>query len=614
MADNREIKGLRVPYLDSDYPSAVASTQEGQVWYNSSTGKLRAFIAFDTVATSSELINNRAKHASAGIQTAAMIFGGLAGPSMNLAGGQSSEEYNGSGFASAPDLANDRQMLGGCGTTTATLGAAGYPVGDNGTHTEEYNGTAWSETANLGTARYGPGVTGTQTAALCITGNAYPNPLKTEVEQYDGSSWTEIADVNTARRVGGASGTTTSALHFGGAEPSQSAKTESWDGSSWTEVGDLNTARSPYGAGDGTSTAARNYQGYSTAAATVVESWDGSSWTETTDTPTAHWGNSGCGTFASAIIAGGYKPPGNTADAEAYEYNHAIITYTPEAWSSITNTPASGSNGFIGNCGTTTAGLFLTYGPPSQHTIEWDGSSWTAGGNYPSDRFGGAKGGTQTAAFAAGGTPPVTTEGNTYDGSTWTDAGTMSQGRNYFGGGGTQTAGIICGGWLGPPGRTVNTDEFDGSSWTAGGNLNNGTWRNGIAGTSTAGMTTGLNNPSGTSDDSLDAETYNGTAWTNNPGVLVSAIAYFGNMAGPSTNWLAYGTSTSKTTSYIYDGTSTITSASINTARTTGQGFGISTSAILATGYDGTSPGLSNAGEEFSSATSAAEAVDVDFD
>ena len=40
--------------------------------------------------------------------------------------------------------------------------------------------------------------------------------------------------------------------------------------------------------------------------------------------------------------------------------------------------------------------------------------------------------------------------------------------------------------------------------------------------------------------------------------------------------------------------------------------FGISTSAILATGYDGTSPGLSNAGEEFSSATSAAEAVDVD--
>ena len=274
MADYREIKGLRVPYLDSDYPSAVASTQEGQVWYNSSTGKLRAFIAFDTVATSSELINNRAKHASAGIQTAAMIFGGLAGPSMNLAGGQSSEEYNGSGFASAPDLANDRQMLGGCGTTTATLGAAGYPVGDNGTHTEEYNGTAWSETANLGTARYGPGVTGTQTAALCITGNAYPNPLKTEVEQYDGSSWTEIADVSTARRNGAAGGTTTSGLYFGGNKApgagTKTGETESWDGSSWTEVGDMNTAREAYGSGDGTSTAAKIYQGYSTATVAIV--------------------------------------------------------------------------------------------------------------------------------------------------------------------------------------------------------------------------------------------------------------------------------------------------------------------------------------------------------
>ena len=51
MATYREIKGLTVPYLDADLPSASADTQEGQVWYNSATGKLRAFIAFDTVAT-----------------------------------------------------------------------------------------------------------------------------------------------------------------------------------------------------------------------------------------------------------------------------------------------------------------------------------------------------------------------------------------------------------------------------------------------------------------------------------------------------------------------------------------------------------------------------------
>ena len=359
MTTYREIKGLRVPYLDSDYPSAVASTQEGQVWYNSGTGKVRALIAFDTVATAPDLLKDRAKHTSAGIQTAAILFGGLAGPDMNLAGGQASEEYNGLGFTSGPDLANDRQMLGGCGTTTAALGAAGYPVPASGADTEEFNGTAWSETANLGTARYAPGVTGTQTAALCITGNAYPNPLKAEVEQYDGSSWTEIADVNTARRNGAASGTTTSGLYFGGNKApgagTKTGETESWNGSSWTEVGDMNTAREAYGSGDGTSTAAMIYQGYSTATVAIVEAWDGTSWTETTDTPTAHWGSSACGTIPAAILAGGYKPPGNTADAEAYEYNHAILTYTPGAWASggNMNTNVYVTTGF----GTQTAGL-----------------------------------------------------------------------------------------------------------------------------------------------------------------------------------------------------------------------------------------------------------------
>ncbi len=59
MATYREIKGLSVPYLASALPSASASTQEGQVWYNSATGKLRAFVAFDTWATSAPMITAR---------------------------------------------------------------------------------------------------------------------------------------------------------------------------------------------------------------------------------------------------------------------------------------------------------------------------------------------------------------------------------------------------------------------------------------------------------------------------------------------------------------------------------------------------------------------------
>ena len=603
MATYREIKGLSIPYLDSDYPSSVAATQEGQVWYNSATGKLRSFLAFDTWATGAPMITAREGLGGAGLQTAAIGFGG--GPP----GVGVTEYYNGSGWSEVADLNTPGWGLAGCGTQTAALGF-GRATGPNSQQVEKWDGSSWSEQPDMNTGRDYPAGVGTSTAALAI-GGRNPSDAPTEnVESWDGSSWTEGPDLNTERMGLAATGTTTAAIAFGGEESPITGKTETYDGSSWTEVSDLNQVRWAL-SNAGTQTAALAFSGDIPPHTAKTEIYDGSSWTETTDMSNSRRFLGGDGTLQAAIGFGG-DAPGDVADTE--EFNHAILTYTAAAWTSITNTPASGSNGFIGNCGTSTAGMFLTYGPPSQHTIEWDGSSWTAGGDYPSDRFGGAKGGTQTAAFAAGGSPPVTTEGNTYDGSSWTDAGTMSQGRNYFGGGGTQTAGIICGGWLGPPGRTDNTDEYDGSSWTAGGDLNNATWRNGIAGTSTAGMTMGLNNPSGNSNASLDAETYNGTAWTNSPGLLVAGIAEFGNVAGPSTNWLAYGCSPSSATSYLYDGTSTITAASINTARTTGQGFGISTSAILATGYAGGSPGLSNAGEEFSGETSAAEAVDVDFD
>ena len=78
MATYREIKGLKVPYLDADPPSASASTEQGSVWYNSSTGKLRTFIAFDTWATGSGLNTGRSTlgSGSGGDNTSAIGFGG----------------------------------------------------------------------------------------------------------------------------------------------------------------------------------------------------------------------------------------------------------------------------------------------------------------------------------------------------------------------------------------------------------------------------------------------------------------------------------------------------------------------------------------------------------
>ena len=75
MATYREIKGLKVPYLDADPPSAVADTEEGSVWYNSATGKLRAFVAYDTWATSAPINTARNSGFGGGTQTAGIIAG-----------------------------------------------------------------------------------------------------------------------------------------------------------------------------------------------------------------------------------------------------------------------------------------------------------------------------------------------------------------------------------------------------------------------------------------------------------------------------------------------------------------------------------------------------------
>ena len=162
MATYREIKGLKVPYLDSDLPTASASTEEGGVWYNSGSGKLRAFVAYDTWSTSAPLGTARWGGGGGGTQTAGIVFAGNSG--------------------------------------------------SNDDATEEYNGSGWAAGGNLNTARTEAGGDGTQTAAMCLGGNVSP---KQQHEQYDGSSWSEEADLNTGRNLVGITGTTTAGLAFG---------------------------------------------------------------------------------------------------------------------------------------------------------------------------------------------------------------------------------------------------------------------------------------------------------------------------------------------------------------------------------------------------------------
>ena len=74
MATYKEIHGVKVQYRDSD-----ATAIEGDVWYNSSTGKLKMYASLGSWATGGALTTARASSGGAGTQTAALAFGGSTG-------------------------------------------------------------------------------------------------------------------------------------------------------------------------------------------------------------------------------------------------------------------------------------------------------------------------------------------------------------------------------------------------------------------------------------------------------------------------------------------------------------------------------------------------------
>jgi hypothetical protein len=82
------------------------------------------------------------------------------------------EEYNGSTWTSV-NLNTARWELAGAGIQTAALAFGGYTGTANTTATEEYDGTSWATSpGSLSTARDGLGGAGTQTSALAFGG--YP--------------------------------------------------------------------------------------------------------------------------------------------------------------------------------------------------------------------------------------------------------------------------------------------------------------------------------------------------------------------------------------------------------------------------------------------------------
>ena len=88
MTTYNELAGLRVNYLSSD--PTLNSGNEGQVWYNSTSGTLKSLVQIKAWSAGGNMTTARRLMASAGTQTAAFGAGGLTTVNTNA-----TEEYSG---------------------------------------------------------------------------------------------------------------------------------------------------------------------------------------------------------------------------------------------------------------------------------------------------------------------------------------------------------------------------------------------------------------------------------------------------------------------------------------------------------------------------------------
>jgi hypothetical protein len=604
MAEYESIHGTRVKYLTSD--PTLNSSAQGQVWYNSTTGvnkSLVQFKAWGSGGTMPTATNNNGS-ATQGTQTASLSFGGGATTSQTI-------EYNGFQWTTSNNLGTPRYVLSGAGIQTAALGFGGYqhPPGVFKDSTEEYDGSSWTAGGALSTARGSMGGNGTQTAALAVTGA--PLSPGTQTEEYNGSSWTAGGAYPVAQQSIAVAGPQTAALGAGGISGSPingSTLVTNYDGSSWTVVsgtipngqnraataggqthavvfgGNINT---PPPAGPGT-------PGIVT---TATNEWDGSTFTITANMATARQSYAGAGTATSAIGFGGDKNPGASDDTE--EYNSGFNPGAgPAVWISIASAPSGLRQG--SGMGTTEAFLGATsYTMPSNKVFEYDGTNWTNGGAMGSARYSFAGcGGTQTAAFICGGTDnnnttnPQAVMTEEYNGSSWSPTGNLNTARLAGSAStGSQTAGLAFSGGIAGPDRTAATEEYNGSSWTSSSSLSQKRSNVGGGGIQTSAICAGGNLPPAQSI----TEEYNGSSWTSGGAIPVARLSYISSAISSDDAIIAGGEPPQfQTETFYYNGTAW---ADTGTDLVAGKGgtaaAGTASAGMMASG--GGSPGGSEA-------------------
>jgi len=640
MTDYKAIIGKGVKVVSTNLDNAEG---EGQIWFNSTTGEFKDIINVTAWASGGNITQATTGVANAGTQTASVAYGGNDGSATTR-----TLEYNGSGWTAGGALPEARSEMSKGGTQTAAIATGGKSSPPGMDASFEYDGSSWTAGGTMGTGRYTQGGDGTQTAAFICGGQLNP-PISPSnaTEEYNGSSWTAGGNLNQARNRIRAAGLQTSGLALGGSGYPLSVgpigtSSEEYDGSSWTTGNAINTARYGHAAG-GAQTSALLFGGTgSPTTLTATESYDGTSYTTSPASLASGRNNLGGdgGNNAYLAVGGNVSGPAKTSNTE--EFTSSVNLITAPAWASGGNMPVAKRIGACSKGGSVDSSL--TFGgdtlpmgagqPQVKTTEEYDGSSWTSGGNIANNISGSAGAGTQTAAIGATGysfPSPWQTAGASYvsnsfeyDGSSWTNVTaypTTAVGLISFG---TQTASAFGGGAQGgSPGpeasyKSKDYKEYDGTNWTSGGSTNSYHSRTqSSAGTQTAGIVYGgYDSPGGNPSQRGDTvEEYNGTAWTsaltapkeNAIGAgfgTQSAFLATNGQEGPIPS--SPGSTGYSLTTFVYDGTTFATDANVATRRVYAGGDGtIGSAAGMVCGGSTTYSTRTTATEEYTQGSTA---------
>jgi hypothetical protein len=313
MATYRAVKGYSVKSVSGD----PANVKEGQIWYNSSTQKIKVAPKIAAWSAGENLGTGRRNGGGAGASNSAgLVFAGFSTEAVGL-----TEEYDGTSWTESGDVNTARFSGGGMGTQTAALMAGGQTGPGDAPFplvAETYDGSTWTEVGDLGTQRYGITGAGTQTAGLAFGGSFYPpsNVRKGETEEWDGTSWTESGDLNTARGYLHGFGIQTAAVGAGGMITPGTAATanvEEYNGSTWSEVNNL-PATSRHSAAAGTLTAGLTIG--KVPAGNTCLFYDGTNWTAAPNLGTGRSAIQGDGSQASAFAGGGHSTAVTAATEE----------------------------------------------------------------------------------------------------------------------------------------------------------------------------------------------------------------------------------------------------------------------------------------------------------